>query len=251
MSFVGYLLAQWAIRKLQNHYAQSATRRERLSRPVSEKREVFYSSHSFASGLRHVALFVDRTKYEVKRDEESEEIKFSKTYYPGRLPFPLYLAPSTRDRLQFKMIGRTALNDSQIAQVCDILAKGFVYDLLSNNCQDFAFLIAYGLIREEDRSEFWDILFGPKDYQLSVLAKVEGREIPFQLAEMASAQNYAQSDPAAQGGGVDFGGAGDFPASVHLGGGGGFAHHGGGFAHHGGGFAHHAGGFAHHAGGHH
>ncbi len=153
--------------------ALSAMRRETPSHPVAEQREVYYSSHSFAGSFRHVALFFDRTKYEVKQDEESHEIRFSSTSYPGNLRFPFYLG-EIQARLQFRTIGQTSLNDSQINQTCNRLAKGFVYNLLSNNCQDFAFLIACGLVREGDRSENWDVIFGPKAYQLDVLAKIGG-----------------------------------------------------------------------------
>lgn len=220
----------FGIRVAIKHYAQSFRRRATRARPVPEKRQVWHSSHSFASSLRHVALFVDKTKYEVRRDKESQDIKFSQTTYSSDLPFPLYLG-SMQARLQLKMIGYTTLNDSQITRLCDILAKDFVYRLLSNNCQDFAFLIACGLVREEDRSAAWDVLFGPKDYQLGVLAKIGGEGLAITLPEAYSPDYTAQG-----GGGDDTFGCVELPAS----GAGHSGHHAGGD---------HTGG--HHAGGHH
>lgn len=237
--FFAWALYLFGIRRLTNHYAPSGTSRATRARPVTEKRQVWHSSHSFASSLRHVALFVDRSKYEIRRDEQSQDIEFFQTTYPGDVPFPLYLG-SMQARLQLNMIGHTTLNDSQITQLCDRLAKDFIYQLLSNNCQDFAFLIACGLVREEDRSDVWDVLFGPKDYQLGVLAKIGGEGLAITLP-VADGQNFHQPDSTVQGGGGDFilGGI-ELPASVHLAGGG--AGH----------FGHHAAGhFGHHAAGHH
>ncbi len=218
------LLRFWFKHKPDKRGAQNRTRLETMRPPVPAKRQVWHSSYAFAGSLRHVALFVGKQKYEIRRDAESQEIKFSTKSYPTVVdaasfsvgthfydkdtdatspvvgaagPFSLYLG-DRQQSLQFNFIGLTTLEDSSILQLCEKLDKTFVYNLLSNNCHDFAMTLAFGLVKPEDRTAAWDILFGPRDYQLGVLAKVRGTSDRLQLAYVL----YSQNSDAANHGGI-------------------------------------------------
>lgn len=69
------------------------------------------------------------------------------------------------------------MSDAQILDFCQKVDQQFVYDLLLSNCQHFAFTVASALVKEEHRTPVWDLLFGSRDEQLSVLMKLTALEI--------------------------------------------------------------------------
>jgi hypothetical protein len=88
------------------------------------------------------------------------------------------------------MIGHTGMSDDQIKQLCEDVDQRWVYNLWSNNCQDFAFCIAAALIKPEDRSPVWNILFGEIERQERVLRL--SRTLQYQLADAYALMNHLQ-----------------------------------------------------------
>jgi hypothetical protein len=199
------LAAHWLLRKCTKSYAQVYTKT--ITQPATQLHESppgrlgWYSSYRFAGSVRHVALFVGNNKYEIRQNDETNKIKFTTRSYPGTVdaksfnisthidddlgptsedigafsPFSLRLGPR-QVKLQFNMIGRATMNDSEITRFCKAIDETWVHGLLSNYCQHFAFMIASGLIKPKDRSPVWDILFGPKPEEIRILEKVVSLE---------------------------------------------------------------------------
>lgn len=73
-------------------------------------------------------------------------------------------------------------DDVHISLFCEAIDKRFVYNLLSRNCQDFAFVSALGLIKKEDRSLVWSAVFGSGEHRACILAmKTESRMVYAQI----------------------------------------------------------------------
>ena len=84
----------------------------------------------------------------MREDEDSYEIRSKTKYYPA--------------------IAESSSVDANL----DPHPDAFVYNLLSRNCHDFAFVVASGLIEQEDRSLVLGVLFGSGEHQARVFEVV-------------------------------------------------------------------------------
>ena len=274
--FVGGIILFISLHYLRRRHAQQITTSIAATAVhPPQTRQVWYSRYSFAGAFRHVALFVGRNKYEIRQAAEGGEIKFTFKSYPTSIdassfspsthleleqgldaspsdtigasgPFSLRLGDRQK-KLDLNMIGRTTMTDAQILDLCRKADQTFVYDLLQNNCQHFAFTVASALIKEENRTPVWDLLFGNRDEQLSILMRLTALEIEnTALFELIMHQNDSSAlggDAGASVSSIGGGFSGGDPSllQLHHMGLGGHAHHGGygGYGGHGGHGGHH------------
>lgn len=79
-------------------------------------------------------------------------------------PFSLRVG-DMQDELSFNIIGHTTLSDGQIADLCKELDKDWVYDMFSNSCHHFVYVVACGLVKLDDRSLIWDLIYVPPEFR--------------------------------------------------------------------------------------
>ena len=83
-----------------------------------------------------------------------------------------------------------------ISLFCEAIDKRFVYNLLSRNCQDFAFVSALRLIKKEDRSLVWGAVFGSGEHRGRILEKfpamkTESRMVYAQILQQSGFNGFA------------------------------------------------------------
>lgn len=177
------------------------SRRQRKAIEAANKGyQIWHSSFKRGCQWRHVALFVQNHKYELRQSPDSGTITFLTKEYPHAVTdascrqsvhvddtddssvqmvveenspdigksgsFSLRLGQK-QDDWQFLLIGHTTKQHHDIVAVCEEIGKDWQYNLVMNNCHIFTLKVAKKIAHS--RAPGWGLAFGQEQAKLQGL----------------------------------------------------------------------------------